>query len=519
MKSGKSSGSLSRFIGLALGPIIAGLCGGALILAPTVFQTSPSAKVVGGNLPINPGATDLRDVTANNSPALVRNPLNGANLVVSNRIDSPAFSCALHVSFDGAASWSQTPLPVPPGEEPKCFAPDVGFGADGTLYLAFVTLKGDGNVPNAVWISRSTDGGRSLSDPVKALGALSFQVRLTIDPARKQVLHLTWLRAARTGTLSFPEIGYPIEHSVSVDGGGSWSEPKTVNPANRLRVVAPTPAISRDGRFYVLYLDLKDDRLDYSGAHEGRGGEPYPGTWQLVLARSEDGGTSWKDTVVESRLVPTERFIVFIPPFPSLAIDDKRGRVYAGFQDGRLGDADVQVWASQNKGASFLSGVRVNDTPPKDGTSQYLPKLAVTPSGRLDVVYYDRRSDKRNIMNEASLQSSFDGAETFNPRLRLSDIPFDSRIGFGRERGLPDLGTRLAMLSTDDRALAVWPDTRAGTADSLKQDLVRALAAVTPPEQLPGPIMSLFRWAGGVVVLAAAIWLIARLLKLFPGAP
>jgi len=41
--------------------------------------------------------------------------------------------------------------------------------------------------------------------------------------------------------------------------------------------------------------------------------------------------------------VPSERFIAFIPAFPSLAVDRDSGRVYAGFQDarshGRLGQA------------------------------------------------------------------------------------------------------------------------------------------------------------------------------------
>ena len=53
-------------------------------------------------------------------------------------------------------------IPEPKGEGGKCFNPDVAFGADGTLTLSFVTLKGPGNVPHAVWASTSKDGGRTL---------------------------------------------------------------------------------------------------------------------------------------------------------------------------------------------------------------------------------------------------------------------------------------------------------------------------------------------------------------------
>jgi len=51
-------------------------------------------------------------------------------------------------------------------------------------------------------------------------------------------------------------------------------------------------------------------------------------------------------------------------------------------------------------------------------------------------------------------------------------------VGFGSERDLPDLGSRLGLLSNDARALAVWTDTRAGTPASGKQDLSTAAVAV-----------------------------------------
>jgi hypothetical protein len=53
-----------------------------------------------------------------------------------------------------------------------------------------------------------------------------------------------------------------------------------------------------------------------------------------------------------------------------------------------------------------------------------------------------------------------------------------SRVGFGSERGLPDLGSRLGLLSNDSRALAVWTDTRVGTPASGKQDISSAVVAV-----------------------------------------
>jgi len=476
------------------------LLGAGLVSISTAFQAAPSSVRVPGNDPGNASAGIPGDITAHNSPTVVRNPRNGDELAVANRIDTPRFSCALHVSSDGGATWRQPPIPAPKGEEPKCYAPDVAYGADGTLYVSFVTLQGTGNEPSAAWLSRSTDGGRTLSTPAKILGPLSFQVRLVADPSRPKRLFVTWLAVSEVGLFRFTSTGNPVMFKRSDDGGATWSSGVRVSDAARPRVVAGSLAPGSDGVLHVIYLDLADDRLDHEGGHEGEGGPPFAGRWKLVLSRSTDGGQTWRERVVEERLVPTERFVVFIPPYPSLAVDGRR--VYAAFQDGRSGDADVLLWASEDAGTTFAPPVRVNDTPPGDGTSQYLPKLAVAPDGRLDVAYYDRRRDPANTRNEVSLRSSFDQGRTFTRRVDLAERSFDARIGFGSERGLPDLGSRLGLVATESAAFAVWTDTRAGTPASSKQDIARAVVAFSQPARLSGPVEYALRIVGVLFAIA-----------------
>ncbi|MBA3300385.1 MAG: exo-alpha-sialidase [Thermoleophilaceae bacterium] len=485
------------------------LFGAGALVVSTAFESDPSAERLGPNAPVNAGADDQLDISAHNSPTLVRNPANHSELAVANRIDTPRYSCALHLSTDAGATWEQRPLPLPAGEEPKCYAPDVAFGRDGTLYLSFVTLKGFGNVPNAVWMSTSTDGGRTLSTPRKLLGKLSFQTRLVADPAKAGRLYLTWLDAADVALYKFTSTGNPIRTIRSDDGGKSWSEPAQVSDAGRMRVVAPTPQVGPRGELYVLYLDLGEDRLDYEGLHEGRGGKPYEGNFSLVLARSRDGGENFEESVVDSGVRATERFITFIPPAPSLAVDQKSGRLYAAFEDARFGDPDAMVWSRGSSDSSWSGPVRVNDTRKEDGRAQYRPRLSVAPNGRLDVVYYDRRSDPEDRFNEVSLQSSFDDGKSFIPRVALSDRSFDSRIGFGSERGMPDIGSRLASLSTEDRAFAVWTDTRAGTDASGKQDLMRAVAVFSDPAGLESWQKNALRY-GGLALMLVGLVLLGR---------
>ncbi|HVE47462.1 MAG TPA: sialidase family protein [Acidimicrobiales bacterium] len=500
----RRAGGFRSFLGLAL----IALGAGSVLIAGSLEEAT--AQVVGRNVPISAEATDLRIIDANNSPAVVRSPTDATQLAVVNRVDTPRFSCAMHVSADAGATWAPVEIPFPEGEElpARCFAPDAAYGADGTLYVSFVTLIGLGNTPNAAWVAKAAPGERGLSTPVRSLGPLAFQVRVATDPDEARRLWLSYVNVEETATLGIAAPGNPVQVIRSDDGGATWGEPVQVSVPARQRVITPSIASGPGGRLYALYLDLEDDTLDYSGAHQGRGGDPYPGTWSLVVARSGDGGRTWRETVVDDGVVPTERIIVLFPPSPSLAIDADGEKVYVGFTDGRDGDPDVRVWASDDGGARFGPGRRVNDTPVGDDRSQYLPRLAVAPNGRVDVVYYDRRADPENVMNHVSLQWSTDDGRSWRPRLRLSDRPFDSRIGFGSERQLPDLGSRLGLVSTEQRALAVWTDTRAGTEASNKQDLARAVAAFTEGSDLRSPLQ-----VGGAVAAAlGALLLLSGLL-------
>ena len=124
---------------------------------------------------------------------------------------------------------------------------------------------------------------------------------------------------------------------------------------------------------------------------------------------------------------------------------------------------------------------------------------------------YDRRGERDNVLNQTSLQSSFDHGKTFTSSLRLSSQLFDSTIGFGRKEGLPDLGSRLGLISGDRSALGIWTDTRAGTPATQKQDLAQSVIAVSDPARLSDSSKDALRYGGiaagvaGLVLLAAGL--------------
>jgi hypothetical protein len=202
--------------------------------------------------------------------------------------------------------------------------------------------------------------------------------------------------------------------------------------------------------------------------------------------------------------VPTRRFLVFLPPYPGLAVDEQSGRIYVAFEDALPGDPDVYLWTLARGAAAWSPPRRVNDTPLHDHTWQYLAALSAAPNGRLDVVYYDRRKDPSNRMTGVSLQSSFDGGRTFTAHVSLTNRLFSSRIGFGQERNMPELGSRLALISDDSHAIAAWADTRYGSLATGKQVIESARVSFTGNGGLPAAVRYLLRY-GGIALLLAAL--------------
>lgn len=172
------------------------LSAGAVVLGLASLRGQSHEAVVGANTLVNPS----RIIDANNSPTLVRNPAESANLVVVHRADRPNFSGLLNWSTDGGSTWSATELPLPSGLD-RPFAPDASFSPDGALYVTYANLTGAGNVPDNLWLSRSDDGGRTLSPPVRVSGRLGFQGRVVAAP--DGTVHVTWLQAAEVGLLRF----------------------------------------------------------------------------------------------------------------------------------------------------------------------------------------------------------------------------------------------------------------------------------------------------------------------------
>ena len=478
--------------------IVAAIAGLAILtgvaLAVTSGGGSPEPQ---GNILVN--REGMIDVS--NSPTVAYNPAREGNLVVTYRKDRPGYDALISYSFNGGQSWEQSVLPLPQGitgctasqGAPCPFAPDIAFAPDGTLYVVYVNLVGNGNRPDNLWISTSTDGGRTLSIPTKIAGALTFQQRVTVDP--NGPVYVTWVQAAEVGFLRFADPPPRIVTARSDDGGKTFAAPVPVSDQQRPRVLGPSPVIDGDGQLVVMYQDMKGNRRDYE-YQEGPAAElPVA----LVLTRSTDGGRTFAPGVeIEADMLLTRRFLPFLPEIAQLAISPA-GRMYATWADGRDGDDDVFLRSSSDGGQTWSPALKVNDNG-ADGTAQFLPNVTVGPGERVSVVFLDGRHDPDGKqLLDAYLATSTDGGKSFD-NVRLSVKSFDESIGptFGELYGT-DFGTRLGLTHGGGNLYAAWVDTSAGSQATGRQDVNFAVVDL-PSGSNRGVVL-----AGlGVVVLLAA---------------
>jgi hypothetical protein len=296
-------------------------------------------------------------------------------------------------------------------------------------------------------------------------------------------VYITWLKATDVGLLRLGGEPSPVVAARSDDGGRTFSRPVQVSDPRRRLVGAASPAIDSDGNLVVLYEDFKNDERDFQNLE----GPPWKNPFTLVVTRPVGRRAFAQGVEVDRGLVPTRRFLVFLPEFPSLAAgpgDD----LYVAWSDGRNGDEDVFLRRSRDDGRTWSSPTRVNDNRKGDGTSQYLPRVDVSPGGRVDVLFLDRRRDPKNVMTDATLASSHDDGDSFT-NARVSTRSFNSRVGAAASPRLPiDFGSRLGLLSDGADSLAAWTDTRLGSADTGRQDIFAARYDVPDP---PGGLASL----------------------------
>lgn len=411
-----------------------------------------------------------RSIDAHNSPAVAVSPTDPDEMAMVDRSDSPRFSCSLYRSFDGGTSWRTVALPRP-ADAPSCFWPDVAFDGDGDLKVLYTELGGRYNHPTGLWLQRY-DGAQPKGAPVIVTDDIAFHPRFTAEGSR---VFVTWLRAdpaVLDKPLGLPPAANPVVLARSDDDGDTFNEPVVVSEPGR-RIVQPEVLVHPGVDVVVGGLDMVDDIDNYEGAHGGQSGPAPEGVWRVVSWRSTDAGRTFGPAAVAGEVVIPRRFVIDLGPAPSFARHPSSGRVYAAWDGGRDDERDVFLAWSDDGGRRWSQPRPVMRRP----GAQFLPAVAVSPDGRVDVTFYDRSRDPDDTFAHVVLASSWNGGRSFITTV-VSDDPSDTRITSSGFSTVTELGAQLAVVSQPRRAITVWSDTRRATVDNVAQDLAATVVRV-----------------------------------------
>jgi hypothetical protein len=221
----------------------------------------------------------------------------------------------------------------------------------------------------------------------------------------------------------------------SLDGGRSWpGDPIPVSPGEqRLVIGVHVVADTNDpNTFYAVWLEY------LSGQVDGTGTNTY------YLSKSTDGGRTWSEATPVQTILPIES------PFPRqgfrnlslpilavgpnselyLTYSDYNPAPLPGDEDGM--QADIKITKSSDGGTTWSAPEKVNRD--RTNADQFQQYIRVTPTGQLNVSFFDRRLDQPdppnhpgNFFIDTWLARSNDDGATWR-ETRLSHDSWDPSI-------------------------------------------------------------------------------------------
>jgi hypothetical protein len=435
-------------------------------------------------------------VRGRDDPGLAVDPADPRHVVMVDE-DYIAGQCDFHTSLDGGRTWTDGHLTVPSDfADPPCRTYDSGgyahfnksvvWGTGGNVYATFASHRGDQQRPesgvaagegDSVIVNRSTDGGKTFERGVVAIPGAKDSRPFIIRPGvavqpRPQGDKLYVVGWYVVNPLNMGAQGGAGDRRAVVasseDGGKTWGAPvEAQGPDERVREIAP-PVIGKDGSVYIAWRNRDDPAA-----------APHP----IEVAKSSDGGATWTRTPIQdvTAAPATAPAPAGAAGFPKMAVDTNSGTLYVTYLGFNFGDLDTLVQRSTDNGATWSQPVRVNDDPRGNGVRQLTPDITVAPNGRVDVTWFDTRTNLPSPViprpagqGDVYYASSTDGGATFSSNRRISDRSINLDDGLlGRNGTYTWWGPDSVPLG-NDAVLFAWSDPRFGNVDNATNDIVVA---------------------------------------------
>ena len=395
----------------------AGLCRSAPFNTTAVYgPLGSNVDAIAGDQLNNSGFSNFGCTTPQNETTIAVNPRNPLNLVAgandyrvccdfTGLNDSTGWA---YYSMDGGLTWGNVQLPGLTAETGGAGSlkkadtagdPVVTFGPDGTAYYANIFFSRV-SPASGVAVSRSTDGGRTWSEPSVATytDAGNFvhdKEWVAAGPDGKVVV--TWTRF----NLGPHGAGYresPIVGAFSKDGGKTWNRQSfPISDAARPVDQGSQVLYGPDGALYVAY-EAASPTTGYQ-------------TDALVLARSTDDGRSFETKELARVYDDLDCYPLFagrqtltdmhfrLNSYPSMSIDPSNGRIAIVWTDdqgaGNCGTGAASFTGTTSNQVKLVRGTWASiGSAPVEGVTtstpdKVFPAVAAL-NGRLAVTYYTR---------------------------------------------------------------------------------------------------------------------------------
>lgn len=243
---------------------------------------------------------------------------------------------------------------------------------------------------------------------------------------------------------------------------------------------------------------------------------------RLLFSKSTDGGSTWEGRSIDDTTAVCRGCITT----PDAAVDPKTGAVYVVFEHSDAGpptpgqDRNIFFMATNDGGRTFSDRIQLNDDidPARvPNYTQLLPAVNVAPNGRVDVAWYDHRTDAlfnpdgRGFSDrsgetcwDAFYTFSTDGGNTWAPdNLRVSDRSMNRDEGHTMNPRY-DARAPMGLASTNTAAYVSWPDSRAGRPAMPVNDVYFAAVLHEPDTADDDGVKVSSVVLGGTIGLAAA---------------
>ena len=410
--------------------------------APVSLLSGPGTTVstsFGTSYQVNVNAIGQNMVgDAANEPSICIDPINPNRMAIGwrqfNSTNSDFRQAGWGFSSNGGVNWTYGGV-----LETNVFRSDpvLASDADGRFY--YLSLKPDIAFENDLW--RSTNGGMTWQRIGSALGGDKawFTIDATASTGRGNI-YQAWSTAGNTWSNR--------TFSFSRDGGLNWANPLELPEIPVWGVLD----VGSNGELYQFgwgggqfWLNRSTNATNQAGAISFGLTSTVNLAGSLLFGEGPNPGG-----LLGQAYVAVDR-----------STNATRGNVYVLCSTGGFTNNCDVMFARSTNGGTTWSGPRRINTDVGASAWHWFGTMSVAPNGRIDVCWYDTRSNPNNNFSELYHCYSLDGGLSWATNRAVSP-PFNHSLGYPMQQ---KIGDYIGMISFDDSACIAYSATFNGEED------------------------------------------------------